>query len=100
MLKIYDDAKDKNIANYVCYVTSGDHNLYVDKECTIQVKQEEAEEAFLKGRLVIMNDDFEAGDIKIIGNPTAMLNEKVFMVTVSNTTCSGTVYLTVPTPEG
>lgn len=58
MLKpVYDQLKDKNIANYVVYADSTDSKLYdgvgTGKK---QVEQAALLDAFLKGRLLICTD--------------------------------------------
>lgn len=56
MLKkiVFDDAKDKNVANYVAFGDSSDHKLYYSEgEGKVQVSQADLNDAFLKGRLLI-----------------------------------------------
>lgn len=54
MEKIYDDAKDKNVATFVVYGKAADSKLYYSTaEDAEQVTQEDLTDAFLKGRIVI-----------------------------------------------
>lgn len=54
MQAIYDDAKDKNIANYVFYGNTTDSKLYYSNaEDAEQVKEEDLLDAFQKGRAVV-----------------------------------------------
>lgn len=55
MLKIFQDAKDKNVKSLVVYGKAADHKLYLESTYTTQVDQADIEEAFKKGMLVIMN---------------------------------------------
>jgi hypothetical protein len=50
---IYNDAKDQYVANFVAYGKAADSKLYYDAEYTTQVKKADAEDAFMKGRLLI-----------------------------------------------
>lgn len=72
MLKpIYDQLKDKNIANYVVFAKAADSKLYKEAAFTNQVEEAELNDAFLKGRLVICTDAdngvFEAA-VKVAAN--------------------------------
>ena len=51
--KMMIDANDKYVANYVVYGKTADKKLYYDAAYTNQVTQSDAEDAFLKGRLII-----------------------------------------------
>ena len=58
MVKIYNDAKDKNVSAVVIYgKTSGDTKAYVDSEYKIQFKTSELKEAFLKRAVVMIGND-------------------------------------------
>lgn len=54
MKKIWQDAKDKYVTAVVFYGNSSDDKLYEDAEFTVQAKEEDVLEAFLKGNLVVM----------------------------------------------
>lgn len=57
MLKpIYDQSKDKNVANYVVFAKAADSKLYKEAAFTNQVEEAELNDAFLKGRLVVCLD--------------------------------------------
>lgn len=55
MKTIYEDAKDLNIRKHVVYGKSGDKKLYYDEKYTKQVSKADAEDAFKKGMLLIMD---------------------------------------------
>lgn len=58
MVKVYDDAKDKNVAAVIIYGKGVDGKAYVDAEGTIQLKTSELKEAFLKRALIKIGDDY------------------------------------------
>ena len=51
--KMMIHANDKYVANYVVYGKTADKKLYYDAAYKEQVTQSDAEDAFLKGRLII-----------------------------------------------
>ena len=57
MDKIYDQSKDKYVANYIVYGKVNDvsdtPNAYADSECTVAIKKKELMDVFLKGRVLI-----------------------------------------------
>ena len=53
MERIYNDAKDEHVANFVVYGKAADSKIYYDAEYTTQVTKADAEDAFLKGRLIV-----------------------------------------------
>lgn len=53
MERLYNDAKDEHVATYVVYGKAADSKIYYDAEYTTQVNKVDAEDAFLKGRLVV-----------------------------------------------
>ena len=53
MERIYNEAKDQFVANFVAYGKAADSKLYYDAEYTNQVTKADAEDAFMKGRLLI-----------------------------------------------
>lgn len=55
MKKLYDDAKDKNVANVIFYADTTDNKLYYEASgaTKTQVTQADLEDAFNKGRLLI-----------------------------------------------
>lgn len=55
MKVIYDQAKDKNVATYVFDGKISDSKLYYDltKTTPVQVEQDDLEDAFLKGRVIV-----------------------------------------------
>lgn len=54
MERIYNDAKDKNVAAVVIYGKTSDTKAYIDADCTTQFKTSELKEAFVKGAVVII----------------------------------------------
>ena len=52
--KLYEQGKDLHVANYVAYGKTADHKLYADATFKETVTKEEIEDAFKKGRLVIV----------------------------------------------
>lgn len=54
MKKIWQDAKDKYVTSVVFFGNSTDNKLYEDAEFTVQAKEEDVEDAFLKCNLVVM----------------------------------------------
>lgn len=54
--KLYEQGKDLHVANYVAYGKTADHKLYADEDYNETVTKAEIEDAFKKGRLVIMED--------------------------------------------
>lgn len=75
------NANDKYVANYVVYGKTADKKLYYDAAYTDQVTQSDAEDAFLKGRLII-----KAGTDYIY--PVSLSAHKIKTIDVSG---SGTV---------
>ena len=58
MVKVYDDAKDKNVAAVIIYGKGSDGKAYVDAEGTTQLKTSEVKEAFVKRALIKIGDDY------------------------------------------
>ena len=54
--KLYEQGKDLHVANYMAYGKTADHKLYPDATIKETVTKEEIEDAFKKGRLVIVED--------------------------------------------
>ena len=57
MAKIYDQAKDKNVAAIIIYgksseTSSPSPSAYVDSECTVKYKTSELQDAFLKRAVI------------------------------------------------
>lgn len=74
MVKLFDDAADKNVANYVVYAKAADSKIYVDSAFGTQVKQVELENAFNKGRLVVMVGNIATAPIYISANKVAVIS--------------------------
>lgn len=59
MDKIFDQAKDKNVAALIIYAKpAADNKAYVDSKCRTQFKTSALKDAFLKRALVCIGDDF------------------------------------------
>lgn len=58
MERIYDQAKDKNVAAIVIYGKGTDDKAYVDAAGTTQYKTSELKDAFLKRAVVQIGSDF------------------------------------------
>ena len=58
MAKIYDQAKDKNVAAIVIYGKGADGKAYVDAEGKTQFKTSELKDAFLKRAVVQIGADY------------------------------------------
>mgnify|MGYP004687314695 FL=1 len=52
--KFYEQGKDLHVATYMVYGKTADHKLYADKALKETVTAAEIEDAFKKGRLVIV----------------------------------------------
>lgn len=52
--KFYEQGKDLHVANYMAYGKTADHKLYADEAYKETVTKAEIEDAFKKGRLVIL----------------------------------------------
>lgn len=50
---IWNDAKDKNVATKLFFGNTTDDKLYADAELTVQAKEADVTEAFLKGQLLV-----------------------------------------------
>lgn len=59
MDKIFDQAKDKNVAALIIYAKeTADNKAYVDSECKTQFKTAALKDAFLKRALVCVGTDY------------------------------------------
>lgn len=95
--KIFDDARDKNVANFVVYGKAADSKLYYDLtvDTPVQVKQADIEDAFNKGRLIIMNSTTALVPLALSGN-------KVLTASMSGSPAAitGTEWAAEATPVG
>lgn len=61
MERIYDQAKDQNVAALVIYAKAiADNKAYSDSKCTVQMKTSELKDAFIKRALVCVGTDYFA----------------------------------------
>ena len=58
MDKIFDQAKDKNVAAIVIYGKGSDGKAYADAEGTTQLKTSELKDAFLKRAVIQIGTDY------------------------------------------
>lgn len=58
MDKIFDQAKDKNVAALVIYGKASDTKAYTDSACTVQFKTSELQDAFLKRAVIKIGNDY------------------------------------------
>ena len=58
MDKIFDQAKDKNVAALVIYGKVSDKKAYIDSDCTIQFKTSELQDAFLKRAVIKIGEAY------------------------------------------
>ena len=58
MDKIFDQAKDKNVAAIVIYGKGSDKKAYLDSDCTIQFKTSELQDAFLKRAVIKIGEAY------------------------------------------
>ena len=56
MVKLFDDAKDKNVSATYIYGKASDTKAYADEACTVQMKTSELREAVLKRAVIIIGD--------------------------------------------
>ena len=56
MDKIYQDAKDKNVASVIIYKKSAQTKAYADEACTVQLTTAELKDAFIKGAVIKLED--------------------------------------------
>lgn len=70
MKKVYDDAKDKNVASYIVYGDSTDNKLYHEATGTTKTQVTEAElnDLFTKRRLIIVSGDVAYSPVKVKDN--------------------------------
>lgn len=61
MDRIYDQAKDQNVAALVIYAKeTADNKAYSDSECKVQMKTSELRDAFIKRALIKVGEDYFA----------------------------------------
>lgn len=59
MDRIYDQAKDQNVAALVIYAKeTADNKAYADPECKVQMKTSELKDAFIKRALVKVGEGY------------------------------------------
>lgn len=56
MVKLFDDAKDKNVSATYIYGKASDTKAYTDEACTVQMKTSELREAVLKRAVIVIGD--------------------------------------------
>ena len=93
MIKIFDDAKHKNVSAFVVYAKAADSKIYEDSAFTTQAKQADVEDAYNHNRLVVMN-----GTVAL--RPVALDANKVATIDVTGTTVAGAEWAALATPAG
>lgn len=89
MDRIYDQAKDQNVAALVIYAKeTADNKAYADSACKVQLKTSELKDAFIKRALVKVGENYF---IPISYSETS----KVGSVNYTSTTGSGDTLKTV-----
>ena len=58
MVKVYDDAKDKNVAAMIIYGKGNDGKAYADANGTTQLKTSELKDAFLKRAIIQIGTEY------------------------------------------
>ena len=58
MNKLYDQAKDKNVAALVVYGKGSDGKAYADAAGTTQLKTSVLKDAFIKRALIVIGNDY------------------------------------------
>jgi len=59
MDRIYDQAKDQNVAALVIYAKeTADNKAYADSECKVQMKTDELKDAFIKRALIKVGEKY------------------------------------------
>lgn len=87
MNRIYDDAKDKNVAVTMAYADADDGNLFADSGKKTKLTKDEVFDLFLKGMIIFLGDEYfkpvtckeESGAMKVTcvkdgGEAASMLN--------------------------
>lgn len=94
--RVFDDARDKNVANFVVYAKTSDSKLYYDLTATspVQVTQADVEDAFAKGRLIVIDEDGTSL------TPIAVKGNKVTTAKLVSTTLTATEWAAKATAVG
>lgn len=68
--RVFDDARDKNVANFIVDGKAADGKLYYDLTATtpVQVTQADVEDAFKKGRLIVSTSAGLFQALAVVGN--------------------------------
>ena len=64
MSKIYNDAKDKNVAAVLVYKKTNQTKAYKDADLTEQYTTSELQDAFIKGAIIVLEDESMVKPIK------------------------------------
>ena len=93
MKKIFDDAKDKNVANVVFYGDETDNKLYYEASGSTktQVTQADLEDAFKKGRLIVAVGDNMYTPVKVAANKVTVADIVSNAVALVDYTAKATV---------
>lgn len=96
--RVFDDARDKNVANFIVDGKAADGKLYYDLTATtpVQVKQADVEDAFKKGRLIISTSAGLFQALAVVGNKVLTAS----MAGSPTPAITGTEWAAEATPEG
>ena len=80
MNKIYEQAKDLHVRNYVVFGNTIDDKLYYEAEFTNQVTQADLEDAFVKGALLIDDAGVKFVPVSLNGNEVCTVDAEGSLV--------------------
>lgn len=81
MDKIYQDAKDKNVASFVVYGKAADGKLYKDADYNVEAPLAIVADAFKKRNLLILVGDVAYVPVKLDDNEVTVLDVENSVVT-------------------
>lgn len=75
MMKIFDQARDKNVATYLFYGKTADKKLYYESDYKTQVTQTDLQDAFKKGRLLVIDGTTYLAAISLAANKVSTVTK-------------------------
>lgn len=75
MMKIFDQAKDKNVAAYVFYGKTADKKLYYESDYKTQVTQSVLQDAFKKGRMLVIDGNTTLAAVSLAANKVSTVSK-------------------------
>lgn len=85
MSKIYEDYKDVHVVATLVYKKTGETKAYKDAACTEQYKTSELKEAFVKGAIVVLEDESMVVPVKYAESSSV---GSVYYITPNGTTAT------------